>query len=59
MKNQEEIRKSIFDILENSKVGLGERDHLIGLLFELSNAAYNEGMNRGKEICLEVYKETR
>ena len=59
MKTQKELRKTILDVLMQADVDVNVRSNVIDLLFVLSERAYEDGLNRGKDICLEVYKKTR
>ena len=53
MKTQKEIRTELFKLID--KVPIEKRQPIVNLIFDLSEAAYKEGIDRGADIAKNIY----
>ena len=51
----DEIKKAIFAITDNATIEFESKVKLNQLIYDLDLKAYLNGLDRGREICQEVY----
>lgn len=58
MDDKDQITRDIFKLIDNSAMTYEEKFTINSLLFKLKTAEYVAGLNKGTELCKNVYQKT-